>query len=127
MKFVGAHLAYAFRMIRRDPGFYFAVVLTLALGIAANTSVFTLTDALVLRPLPYAKPDQLVELDVTRKADGSQNGYTLNRYDMVREHSRSLSSIAVATNDSLNLTGAGLPQQVPVGRVSGNFFQTLGM
>ena len=127
MKFAGAHLAYALRIIRKDPGFYLAVVVTLALGIAANTAVFTLTDALVLRPLPYAHPEQLVLLEVTLKAEGSSSPATLNRYEMLRDHSHALSSVAVATNDSLNLTGAGLPQQVPVARVSGNFFETLGM
>lgn len=122
-----AHLKYAFRLIRRNPGFSFAVVLTLAIGIGGNAAVFTVTNAVLLKPLPYAQPDQLVLLDAVHKSQGAPNGFTLNRYEMVRDHSRSLSSIAVVTADSLNLTGAGAPQQAPVARASGNFFQTLGI
>lgn len=122
-----AHLKYAFRLIRRNPGFSFAVVLTLALGIGGNAAVFTVTNAVLLKPLPYADPDRLVLLDAIHKSQGGSNGFTLNRYEMFRDHSRSLASVAVATSDSLNLTGAGEPQQVPVARASGNFFQTLGV
>ena len=122
-----AHIHYAFRMLRKNPGFSATVILTLALGIAANTAVFTVTDAVILRPLPYKQPDRLVLLDATRKAQGTSNGFTLNRYELIRDHARSLSGVAVAANDSLNLSGIGDPQQVPVARSSGNFFNLLGI
>lgn len=118
---------YVFRLLRKNPGFSAIVIFTLALGIAANTAVFTVTDAVLLRPLSYKQPDRLVLLDATRKAEGTSNGFTLNRYELIRDHVRSLSGVAVATNDSLNLSGIGDPQQVPVARSSGNFFELLGI
>jgi putative ABC transport system permease protein len=127
MESLWLHWKYALRMVERNPGFSFAVVLTLALGIGGNAAVFTVTNAVLLKPLPYTRPNELVLLDVVHKSQGASNGFTLNRYDMLRDHVRSLASVAVATNDSLNLTGAGAPQQVPIARASGNFFETLGI
>jgi len=122
-----SYFTHALRTARRNPGFSLGVTITLAAGIAGNTSMFTLTNAALFRPLPYARPSELVLLDALRTTERSSNGFTLARYEMVRDHARSFSSVAVATSDALNLTGAGQPQQVSVGRVSGNFFRTLGV
>src|SRR5262245_1170986 len=122
-----SHLRQAFRALRRSPGFSLAVVATLAVGIAGNTAVFTLARATVLRPLPYARAGELVLLDAMRTAERSSNSFTLTRYEMLRDHAESFSAVAVATTDTLALAGAGEPQQVTVGRVSGNFFRTLGV
>ncbi|MGE5243032.1 MAG: ABC transporter permease [Betaproteobacteria bacterium] len=122
-----SHLRSAARSVLRAPAFSFAVTATLAAGIAGNAAVFTLTDATLLEPLPYEHPNELVLLDAVRKAEGSTNGFTLARYELLRDHARSFAAVAVATSDALNLTGAGAPQQVPVARVSGNFFGTLGI
>src|SRR5690242_4130416 len=127
MKQMNGQISSVFRMLRRNPGFSATVIFTLALGIAANTAVFTITDAVLLRPFSYKQPDRLVLLDATRKAEGTSNGFTLNRYELIRDHVSSLSGVAVATNDSLNLSGIGDPQQVPVARSSGNFFELLGI
>jgi len=116
-------------MLIKNPGFSLAAIVTLALGIGGNTSIFTITSALLLKPLPYQDPQRLVEIDTQRKDEGtfSPGGFSLNRFDMVREHSRSFTGVAVAANDSLNLTGGGEPQQAPIMRVSGNFFDVLGV
>ena len=122
-------LRYGVRMLIKNPGFSLAAIVTLALGIGGNTSIFTITSALLLKPLPYQDPQRLVEIDTQRKDEGkfSPGGFSLNRFDMVREHSRSFTGVAVAANDSLNLTGGGEPQQAPIMRVSGNFFDVLGV
>ena len=120
-------LRYEARLLRLNPGFTLAVVLTLTLGIGANSAVFTVISSLLLRPLPYSDPQQLALLDVQQKASGVSNQFSLNRYEMIRDHNRSFSGVAVFTNDALNLTGRGEPIQVAIGRVSPNFFSLLGV
>lgn len=120
-------LRFALRMLRRNRLFSAAAILTLAIGIGGNAAVFTVTSSVLLKPLPYANPANLVLIDMVRQPEGSSNGFTLNRFDLYRERTKSLAGIAVVTSDSMNLTGIGLPQQVKVGRVSDNFFHLLGV
>jgi len=112
-------------MLAKDPGFTLAAVAILALGIAANSAIFTVASALLLRPLPYTDPQQLVSLSVKDKA--TDRGGTLLRYEMLRDESQSFQSVAAWTDDNLNLTGSGEPQQAGVARVTPNFFSTLGV
>ena len=124
------NLRFASRMLRRNPGFTAAAVLTLALGIGGNTAIFTVTSALLLRPLPLQDPQQLVLIKLKRVegAKETTNGCcTLARFEQLRDRSQSFSGVAAVTNDSLNLTGHGKPEQVPIARVSPNFFHVLGI
>lgn len=109
----------------KSPGFTAATVLTLALGIGANTAIFTVANALLLRPFPYRDPAQIVSIDA--KDQAKSFGITLLRYETVRDRNRSFEGVAVWANDNLNLTGGGEPMQVPVARVSPNFFDLLGV
>ena len=120
---------FAVRNLRKNPGFTLAAVVTLALGIAGNTTIFSITSALLLRPLPYSNPSRLVLIGMNRQESGhtSTPPCTLARYEEIRDHSSSFSGVAAATNDSANLTGNGEPEQVPIGRVSPNFFNVLGI
>jgi putative ABC transport system permease protein len=118
-------LHYGARMLSKNFGFSLAAIFTLALGIGANTAIFTVTNALLLRPFPYRDPQQLVSLDAKDKT--KDLGGTLLRYELVRDRNQSFQSLTVWTNDTLNLTGHGEPLQVPVVRVSPNFFTTLGV
>ncbi|HLJ29976.1 MAG TPA: ABC transporter permease [Candidatus Angelobacter sp.] len=120
---------YGGRMLRRSPGFALAAVVTLALGIGGNTAIFTVTSALLLKPLPFHNPQELVGIDLQRKGNGgtSSSGFSLNRYEQIRDRNHSFSGLAVAAEDTLNLTGHGEPVQVPVARVSPNFFTALGV
>src|SRR5579864_130474 len=119
------NLRFAARMLGKNPGFTFATVITLALGIGANTAIFTVTNALLLRPFPYRDPDQLIT--VAAKDKTKDRGGTLLRYELLRDANQSFQSVAVWTNDNLNLTGSGEPLQVPVARVSPSFFSMLGV
>jgi len=119
------NLRFGARMLGKNPGFTFTIVLTLALGIGANTAIFTVTSALLLRPFPYHDPEQLVSVNAKDKS--KDRGGTLLRYEMVRDTNQSFQSVAVWTNDNLNLTGSGEPLQVPVSRVSPSFFSMLGV
>jgi putative ABC transport system permease protein len=113
------------RQLGKSPGFTLMVILTLALGIGANTAVFTVASSLLLRPFSYPDPQQLVSIAVKNKAEASDG--TLVRYELLRDHNRSFQAVAAWTNDNLNLTGHGEPLQVPVARVSANLFSMLGV
>lgn len=119
-------LRFGARTLRKNAGFTMAAILTLALAIGANTSIFTITRAVLLKPLPYQEPQLLISIDVQQK-DGQSRCCSLNWTDMIRGRSRSFSSAAVSAPDNLTLTGRGEPLQVTAGRVSPGFFETLGV
>jgi putative ABC transport system permease protein len=125
MPSLGQDLRFATRMLRNNPGFALAAIITLALGIGANSAIFTVASALLLRPFPYQDPQQLVSIDV--KDQTTDRGITLTRYELVRDRNQSFQAVAVWANDNFNLTGHGEPLQVPVARVSANFFSVLGV
>lgn len=115
---------FGLRRLRRDPGLAVAAVLTLGLAIGANTAIFSVTSAVLLRPFPYAHPQQLVSI-TPHDATGPTEG-TLLRYELLRDRAKTL-TVAAWTTDNLNLTGAGEPVQLPVARVTPNFFSLLGV
>ena len=121
----GRDVRFSFRLFRKDLGLTLTVILILSVGIGATTAVFTVANALLLRPFPYRDPQQLVSLQVkdsTKDYDG-----TLLRYELLRDRAQSFESVAAWANDTFNLTGHGEPAQVAVGRVSPNFFAVLGV
>ncbi|MFZ3339460.1 MAG: ABC transporter permease [Terriglobales bacterium] len=119
------NLRFGVRLLGKNPGFAAAAIVTLALGIGANTAIFTVTSALLLKPFPYRDPLQLVT--IVAKDNNGSFPCTLMRYELVRDVNHSFQSVAVWTNDNLNLTGNGEPLQVPIARVSPSFFPTLGV
>jgi predicted permease len=127
---VGNDLRYATRILRKDPAFTAAVVLTLALGIGANTAIFTVCEAVLLKPLPYPDPDRIVMLWESWKQ--ALPGETLGRVAPAnfvdwREQSRSFSEMAaIDPNPTFVLTGQGEPARLTGAGVSSNFFSLLG-
>jgi putative ABC transport system permease protein len=119
------NLRFGARILGKNPGFSVATILTLALGIGANTAIFSVSSALLLRPFPYRDPEQLVS--VQAKDQTKDYGTTLLRYESVRDLNRSFQSVAVWASDNLDLTGYGEPLQVSVARVTPNFFTLLGV
>jgi putative ABC transport system permease protein len=121
-------LRCALRLFARNPGFALVAVFTLAIGIGANTAIFSVADALLLRQLPYSQPDRLVLLDGQRKV-ANVNGGPLSwpRFLQVQGAQRSFSGLAAFTNETFNLTGRGDPAQVAAARVSWDFFDILGV
>ena len=118
-------LRFGARLLRKKPAFSLAAILTLAVGIGANTACFTVANALLLRPFPYPDPQQLVSIASKDKA--KDFGITLLRYELVRDDSRTLQALAVWTNDNANLTGNGEPLQAQLLRVSPNLLSVLGV
>src|SRR5580693_2905928 len=117
-------MRYALRMLAKSPGFTAIAILTLALGIGANTAIFTVANALLLRPLPYKDPDHLVRI-----ASGNAGGgyLSLPYFTVLSAHNRSFTGIAAYQGESFNLSGRGEPQQIAAERVTWNLFEVLGV
>jgi predicted permease len=121
-------LRYALRVLAKDFGFSAVAVLTLALGIGANTAIFTVVNAVLLRPLPYPESDRLLFLYNTNLKRASGRGpFSLMRLDQLRSESRSFSNLAGFCNETFNLTGVEQPEQLQAARVSADFLHTLGV
>jgi predicted permease len=121
-------IGFAFRSLRQSPGFAIVAVLALALGIGANSAIFSIVNAIFLRPLPFAQPDELVVLTSSlpeRQLDGV--GFSWPRLLAVQERQRSFSDIAVGTPTPWTATGEGDPEQLVGQQVTHNFFPVLGM
>lgn len=119
-------IRFGFRMLLKSPGFAIVAVIALALGIGANSAIFSVVNSLLLRPLPYEKPEELVLLNhnyvkTNLKASVSPFGYT-----HYRDNAKSFSNIAAFTGWAANLTGNGEPERLAGMSASTNFFQTLG-
>ncbi len=119
---------YALRMMRRSPGFTAVVVLTLALGIGANTAMFSIVDAILIRPLPYSDPDRLVTAGETQVNSRGYGGFSAGSLMDWRERPLPFSNLAGWANHGFNLSGAeGLPERIDGMLVSWDFFETLGV
>lgn len=125
---LGADFKYALRTLRRRPAFTLAAAGTIALGIGANASIFTIVDGLLLTPLPYEDPDELVVVWSTNPERGFRRA-DVNPADAWdwREGSRTLEDLAVFWEDDFNLTGDGAPVQVAGIRGTPNLLPILGV
>jgi putative ABC transport system permease protein len=109
-------LRYGLRMLAKNPGFTAIAVLTLALGIGANTAIFSLVDGILLQPLPYARPDQLVSVT---------GSYPRGAFVAMREQVRALDVATYAEGHEFNLTGRGEPVRLAGTFVSAELFSVL--
>ncbi|HZE57130.1 MAG TPA: ABC transporter permease [Chthoniobacterales bacterium] len=121
-------LRFALRQLRKTPGFTFIAVLTLALGIGANTAIFSVIYAVLLQPLPYPQGDRIVILTET---DTNQPQISVAYPDYVdwKRDNTVFENIAVSRRESYNLSGleGRAPEQVSGGLVTGNFFKVIGL
>jgi predicted permease len=121
-------LRYALRQLRKNPGFTAVAALTLALGIGANTAIFSLVNILMLRMLPVREPGQLVELLHRYPGEPHFNGFSWHTYQLMRDHNHVFSGLIAAAYQPFHVRGEGLePQTVEGGYVDGNFFPVLGV
>src|SRR5687768_917302 len=119
-------IRYALRTLRRSPGFTLVAVLILALGIGANTSIFSVISAVLLRPLPFPDPDRLVVVFEDRS--GGSARLMPNQVDYVewQRRSGSFGGIAAIADISYNLTGEGEPERLGTSHSTPNLFAVLG-
>ncbi|HEU0176219.1 MAG TPA: ABC transporter permease [Blastocatellia bacterium] len=118
-------LRFGVRMLLKNPGFTLIAVITLALGIGANTVIFSVVNAVLLRQLPYADPERLVVLWERQRDVGQESPSYPNFLDW-QSQNRSFEQMAMARFDSVTLVGAGEPERLICRQVSANFFSTLG-
>ena len=124
MKALSQDIRYGFRMLRKRPGFTAVAVIALALGIGANTVIFSLINSVLLRPLPYPEPERLVMLEENDQQGGHSNTSYATSKDWM-ERSQTFESISVVRDWSVTLTGQGAPEMLRGMRVSANYFGTL--
>jgi predicted permease len=121
-------IRYGLRQLRRNPGFAAVAVLTLALGIGANTAIFSVVNGILLKPLPYPQPDQLVA--VLHNAPGIHEtdlGMSASMYFVYRDQSRSFQDIGLYGNESVSVTGLAEPQRVRALDVTDGLLPILGV
>lgn len=116
---------YAFRGLARNLGFTIVAVLTLGIGIGANTSIYSAVDALLLRSLPYSEPDRLVDIVQTSPDEGVAE-WSYPKFEAYRNAERSLSKIAAYTTAQRNITDVE-PERISVEEVSGEYLSTIGV
>ncbi|MGO4880685.1 MAG: ABC transporter permease [Bryobacteraceae bacterium] len=122
-------IRYAWRILRRNPGFAFIAVLALALGIGATTAIFSVVDAVVLKPLPYKHPGQLVQLWMRFTGIGIPNDQNATSAPEFQDLQRNNSFWAIAAIDgaSFNINIGGAPERIDAAMVSASFFPLLGV
>ena len=118
-------VSFALRTLRRAPGFTIVAALTLAIGIGANTAIFSVVRGILFRPLPFSDPSRLVMVASTYHGQRSTSS-PANVYDW-RAQNHSFTSMAVLSGHSPVLTGAGDPEEIRGFDVSGDFFSILGV
>ena len=126
-------LRYAFRALRRTPGFTLAAILTLALGIGATTTIFTVVNGVLLRPLPYPNANRIANIwnDFGKGAQSLPAVSPLDFRDY-QQRSRTFETFAAASAGNVvglrgNLTGAAEPERVDLATVTANFFSLFGV
>src|SRR5882724_8951299 len=121
-------LRYTVRMLRKSPLFTLAIVLTVALGIGANTAIFSVVNAVMLRPLPYEQPDRLVWIaEKNDKLNLPTFAASVLNYLSWKEQSRAFDRLAAFGFTSFNLTGDGDPEQFTGGNITPSLFPLLGL
>lgn len=121
-------IRYSVRTLLKNPGFTVVVIITLALGIGANTALFSIVNGVILRPLPFPEPDRLVAVweKVPNEKQSRHRVTAANFFDW-RDQSQSFEEMAAFGAAALSLTGAGEPEQLRGARVTNGYFRVLGV
>jgi predicted permease len=128
-----ADLKHTLRRLRKSPGFAVTVILTLAIGIGANTAVFSVINSILIKPLPYPGSDRLIALWLNAPGAGGlanfQSGLRLSpsMYFTFREHNRTFESLGIWATDSASVTGLAQPEQVHVGLITDGVLPSLAV
>ena len=119
-------IRYALRLWRRKPGFAFVAILTLALGVGANTAMFSIVNAVLLRPLPYRDADRIVS--VWGRTSAFPRGLlTYREFEEIGKLEQTFEAMAMWLPQSVNITGTDEPQRLVGTFATGSFFDVLGL
>jgi len=120
-------LRVGLRMLRKSPGFSAVAIITLALGIGANIAIFSMVNAVLLRPLPFREPDRLVRIAFDEPGLGLRDvPFSVPELDDLRNRAGVFSDVSTIASDSVNLTGAGHPERLEFMVTHSNYFSMLG-
>jgi predicted permease len=119
-------IRYGSRMLVKHPGFSVMAVLTLALGIGANTAIFSIVNGVLLRPLPYPEPDNL-ERVFNQNSSMNRYGISVADFQALEKEYRRIGSVAAFSQRAVTLTGVERPEQIQASFATGEFFKTLGV
>ena len=120
-------IRYALRRLLHNPGFSIGVIATLALGIGANTALFSIVNGVLLRPLPYANPDQLVAINHVYGETAQEAAFAVPTYRDIRERLTIFEAFAAGQEWHANLTGMGQPERLVAARTTAQFFRVFGV
>ena len=129
LRYLIPDLKLAFRMLLKKPVFTLAALVNLAIGIGVNTAIFSVVNAVLLQPLPFTNPNELVFIWDTQRDKTEKMTYPVsapNFYDW-QEHNKTLASMSAYSFDYLNLVGRDKPERLFIGYVSSNFLTTFGV
>jgi hypothetical protein len=117
---------YGLRVLLKNPGFTAIAILTLALGIGANTALFSVVNAVLLNPLPFANPAELVAV-YTKSPNFQESSIAYPNFLDWQKDNHSFAPLCAFRSDDFNMTGAGEPERVHTHMISAEFFATLGI
>ena len=120
-------LRYALRMLLKSRGFTAVAVVTLALGIGANTAMFSVVYGVLLRPLPYPEPERIIQISRTYRGQMEFSGFDAPAFDFWNERRIPFQYLAASTGVGFNLAGAGRPERLNALRVSSEYFHVYGV
>ena len=123
---LGQDVVYGCRVLSRNPAFATVTILTLALGIGANTALFSIVNTVLLNPLPYPHPDELLAVHES-KANFDQGSISYPNFRDWQRNNKTLAALAIAHQRRFTLTGAGQAERLPGDYVSSDFFSILGV
>ena len=120
-------IRYAFRIMRKSPGFTLIIILTLALGIGANTSIFSIVNAVLLRSLPYYDPSRLVKITFNNPGIGLRDvPFSVPELEDLKARAGVFEEVSVLFPGPTDLTGAKQPEHLELLELSPNYFSMLG-
>jgi len=119
-------LQHSVRMFRQTPGFTIAAIGALALGIGANTAIFSVVNTVLLKPLAFSDPERIVVFQNTFKQGGRSQGASPNEYNFWRAQTGSFQNVSAYAFNVANLTGESFPEQIQATRASADFFRLCG-
>jgi predicted permease len=121
-------IRYSLRQLLRSPGFSLVAILTLAVGIGANTAIFSVVYSVILRPLPYPQPERIMQFGYIDDGEFFAAGVPFDGFKFIEEQNRVFSKVAGTTGSGMNLSGAGsAAERVHVSSASADFFNVLGV
>ena len=120
-------IKYGARMLLKNPGVTIIVIIALALGIGANTAIFSIVNAVLLKPVPFPEPDRLIVFrEIVGQGENAGNGFSAGspaKFQHWRSQSTVVQDVAAYRDNTVNFAGGGIPEQLRAAQVSADYFK----